>query len=394
MLVKSVHLTYCLNVHLGESWAENLEAIKAYALRVKHSIATNINFGLGLRLGFRAANELLEGDNLLDFKQFLHENNLYVFTINGFPYGEFHGKVIKADVYKPDWSDVRRLKYTISLARILAELLPDNCVGSISTMPLTYKEWGVSGRCLQRGCENLARCVYELHRIFMRTGKLIMLAVEPEPDCYPETVDESIMFFHKTLPGFALPWLKKWWGVCEDTGQGILAKYLGICFDTAHVAVEFEKLIPALRKYTNAGIRIVKCQISSALQCQGSGESLTYLSDFVESVYLHQTKVQKADKQIISFPDLDVALKNCLVGKENIWRIHFHVPLFWQGDQYLQSTNQQLPKVLKFLLANKICPHFEIETYTFAVLPENLRQGGITGSIVSEYEWVLSIING
>ena len=93
-----VHLTYCLNIHPGETWTENMAAIRDHALRVKALVAPDRPFGLGLRLGSWAATTLAEKECLNDFKRFLDEHNLYVFTINGFPYGAFHGTAVKAEV--------------------------------------------------------------------------------------------------------------------------------------------------------------------------------------------------------------------------------------------------------------------------------------------------------
>jgi hypothetical protein len=136
-----IHLTYCLNIHPCETWEENFAAIKEHALAVRDSVAPDKAFGLGLRLSNKAAKALSVVGKLQEFKNFLAENNLYVFTINGFPYGRFHGTKVKENVYKPDWRTSERRDYTIALADILSALLPENVEGSISTVPCTYKSW-------------------------------------------------------------------------------------------------------------------------------------------------------------------------------------------------------------------------------------------------------------
>ena len=45
-------------------------------------------------------------------------SGLYVFTINGFPYGPFHGQPVKAAVYRPDWREAERGRYTADLAEL------------------------------------------------------------------------------------------------------------------------------------------------------------------------------------------------------------------------------------------------------------------------------------
>ena len=64
---------------------------------------------------------------------FLDAEGLYVFTINGFPYGAFHGQRVKEEVYLPDWRDEERLRYTDSLAWLLADLLPELVAAASST---------------------------------------------------------------------------------------------------------------------------------------------------------------------------------------------------------------------------------------------------------------------
>ena len=44
-----IHLTYCLNVHRGETWQENFDAIKKNALIIRDQVAKGRSFGLGLR---------------------------------------------------------------------------------------------------------------------------------------------------------------------------------------------------------------------------------------------------------------------------------------------------------------------------------------------------------
>ena len=107
-------------------------------------------FGVGLRLSARAAAELSAPAVLAEFRRLSSRSNrMYVFTINGFPYGTFHGTRVKEEVYLPDWRDPERLRYTNLLADLLAELLPDDpgIEGSVSTVPGAYKPaLGARGR--------------------------------------------------------------------------------------------------------------------------------------------------------------------------------------------------------------------------------------------------------
>ncbi len=135
------HLTYCTNIHPGNGWSEVYANLQRYTLALKARLAPARDFGIGLRLSGKESSELLRGAALQEFRAFLQEQGLYVFTLNGFPYGPFHEQPVKAQVHAPDWLDEERVSYTVRLVEILAYLLPDDLEGSISTSPLSYKAW-------------------------------------------------------------------------------------------------------------------------------------------------------------------------------------------------------------------------------------------------------------
>src|SRR5438132_878800 len=103
MLVGGAHLTYCTNIHPGESWSEVRANLERHVVRVKERIAPRERFGIGLRLSAQAARELASPPLMMAFRRWLDAHDLYVFTINAFPYGAFHGTRVKEDVYRPDW---------------------------------------------------------------------------------------------------------------------------------------------------------------------------------------------------------------------------------------------------------------------------------------------------
>src|SRR5688572_7996956 len=131
------HLSYCTNIHPGESWSEVDRALRNYLPAIKKTVSPEREMGVGLRLSALAARQLTEDHGLLRaFKDWLQQQHLYVYTVNGFPYGTFHGQAIKEKVYKPDWAEAERLTYSMQLARVLCELLPEKQHGSISTVPV------------------------------------------------------------------------------------------------------------------------------------------------------------------------------------------------------------------------------------------------------------------
>jgi hypothetical protein len=383
-----IHLTYCLNIHPGETWEENLAAIQDKVLRVRHLVAAGRRFGLGLRLGARAAGELAQGDNLQRFAALLAAEDLYAFTINGFPYGQFHNTAVKQDVYAPDWRSDQRRDYTKLLADILADLLPNNIVGSISTVPGSYKAWARSTEDLRQIAWMLADAAVHLHVLHEDRGKEIILALEPEPDCLLETTAEAIAFYNGPLMDYGTQHLSRRLGITHAEGAALLRGHLGVCLDTAHAAVEFEPPGEALAQLRAAGVPVGKIQLSSALALAPTSEALAQLADFVDPVYLHQVKVRRTDGSIQSFADLPEALANPPAGGTE-WRVHFHVPLFFRVYAGLRSTSDLLSGTLPQQIRAGACSNIEIETYTFSVLPEFLRPGDVTESIAEEYRWVL-----
>ena len=139
MLTNNGHLTYCTNIHTGENWQDHFTEIKKYFPSIKNELSPDKPMGIGLRLSNIASEELSQGDNLTIFQQWLSQNNAYVFTMNGFPYGGFHNVIVKDQVHAPDWTTTDRVDYTIRLFDILNKLLPAKMEGGISTSPLSYK---------------------------------------------------------------------------------------------------------------------------------------------------------------------------------------------------------------------------------------------------------------
>ena len=380
-----VHLTYCLNVHPGEHWSENLTAICDKAMKVRDLVACDGPFGLGLRLSNTAARELLEGDELEQLRRFLAENGLYVFTINGFPYGPFHGTSVKEAVYRPDWRAAERRDYTVILVKILEALLPEGTVGSISTVPGSYKAWIAAAADLRAMVEPLADMAETLARMRESSGREICLALEPEPDCYIENTDEGVAFFTGPLREIGMARLRGQHGLSADDAEGILARHLGVCFDTAHAAVAFEDPAASLKRLKAARVRVAKIHLSSAVRVGPGARPRAALSQFDEDVYLHQVKVRDAAGVVHSYADLPQALA---AAPEGEWRVHFHVPLFFEGAGDLQSTSSLL-RGLGPLIREGITEHLEIETYTFGVLPGPLAVANVTEGIAREYRWVL-----
>lgn len=382
------HLTYCLNVHPGETWDENFKAIKESTLKIRDVIEPDKPFGLGLRISSQAVAELSKNDRILEFKSFLEENNLYVFTVNAFPYGTFHKECVKENVYMPDWRCDERQNYTTRVADILAKIIFKGESASISTVPCSYKSWIKTDNDVSEMVARLMNTVAHFAKLEEKTERLIHLGLEPEPDCYLETTDDVITFFKGAIIQKGIPYLASKMEITENKAQALIARHLGICFDTCHIALQFEDLEESVNRIKDAGILISKAQISSAICMQNTVAARKELLDvFCDPVYLHQIKTKH--KGIIeSYTDIEPAIQQTTPDSSK-WRIHFHVPLYFKQYGVLTSTSNELTP--RFFEAIKDIPHIEIETYSFDVLPPDIRSIGVIKSVVAEYQWVLEI---
>jgi hypothetical protein len=388
-----LHLTYCQNIHPAETWAAHADALQHKALAVKNALGVSGPFGLGLRLGANAAQELEAPRLRAEGEALFQALGFYPFSVNGFPYGRFHQGPVKEQVYAPDWRTPERLEYTLRIARTLASWLPQHQDGSISTVPGSFAPWIQSEADRLLIASNLGRAAAALAQIEKETGRYVHLGLEPEPDCFLETTPQTLDFFAHTLPKGALPVLQTELQVSPGEAERLLRRHIGVCFDTCHVALQFENLHDSLRAYQNAGVLLSKIQLSAALQAPLTPKTLEALRRFSEPTYLHQLKARDANGQIHAWSDLPQALHTLETAPPDASiqevRVHFHVPLFLAPQAPLQSTASALDAPFWNALKEGACSHLEIETYTFDVLPAEVHPGDIVRSIESEYRWVL-----
>ena len=393
----SFRLTYCTNIHPSNGWWEVFANLRRYAPALRERLAPGEPFGIGLRLSGRESDELLaRGDLLERFRSFLDEHGLYVFTLNGFPYGPFHGEPVKAAVHAPDWRDEERVWYTLRLVEILARLLPDGMDGGISTSPLSYKAW-VDVQSTSTW-EHLARQVTwvaeALVRVKEERDKLIHLDIEPEPEGLLESSAEVVRFYEDWLLPTGAPLLAESKGVPVEEARDLLLEHVRICFDTCHVAVAYEDPAEVLDRFARVGIRVGKVQISSALRVilpeklSQRDDTARALLPFVESTYLHQVVQRNADGSFRRYADLVDALPEIRDPRADEWRIHFHVPIFVDRYRTFLSTQDDIRDVFVLLRERHFCDELEIETYTWDVLPPDLKKD-LGDSIGREYKWVL-----
>lgn len=339
------------------------------ALKVKEALSPDKSFGLGLRLAREATEALAASGEAARLREEMAATGLHVFTVNAFPYGAFHGTRVKEAVYAPDWLHPKRLDYTRRVFDVLAELLPPGMEeGSVSTVPLSYGGWADRNRDLSAFVDPLVELTRHLARLEEKTGKLLHLGLEPEPDCTLETTGQTVDWFHSHL--------------FKHPEAALLRRHIGVCFDTCHVAMQFEDPESSFKALRDAGIRVSKVQVSAALECK-EGVNPGLLRSFDDGVYLHQVKSSQGQ----SWPDLPAWFSSGDRRGDGTLRVHCHVPLDWEGDDQLCSTRHTLrPGFWRELLQSE-CRHVEVETYTFGVLPEALRRGTVEEDITRECLW-------
>lgn len=391
MSFTNLPLSYCTNVHPGRTVDEVIDGLNQYTAAVRRSV--DLPIAAGLWLSKSTVTELLESEEKLErLGQALWQNDLTCHTLNAFPYGDFHSDRVKEQVYLPDWADNDRLKYTQQCAKILAQLMPENSEGSISTLPLggtmNPSEPDFHAKCFK----NLIRCARFLKELHQETGRMIRLAVEPEPLCHISSIR-----------GDAVPQFRALYEMAEALGNEAEAReHIGLCLDVCHQAVEFETLPVSIDQLADEGIRINKVHITNAVQIikpAANKEAIEALKGFVEPRYLHQVFARMADGSIEKRLDLTEELladTSDTLFAADVWRVHFHVPIFAETMGSLSTTRPDLQAALTRIARLPYAPHLEVETYTWPVMPnsaqsdENDLVSQIAGELKSTFEILLA----
>ena len=402
------HLGYCTNIHAGESWAEVRAILDREVPRVRARLERAGPFGVGLRLAAAAADTLADPRAFAELTGILAARDLYVFTINGFPHGAFHGTKVKENVYRPDWAEPERLRYTNRLAELLVRLLPDggDAIGSISTVPGAFKPRAAEAGVIDAIVDGLIRHAAYLDALARATGHTIVLALEPEPWCVLETIAETVAFFENRLfAGAAVGRMAALTGLVPGAAERALRRHLGVCLDACHAAVEFEDPFAAVDRLEATGISIAKLQLSCGLAARPMTPAhAAALAAFDDRVYLHQVVERRALEgnapglaRFVDLPDALAAFEAAPGDSEGDgeggaareWRVHFHVPIFRADLPPFASTQPFLAALLRRHRERPIAPHLEVETYTWDVLPAAYRDEDTSAAIARELAWVL-----
>jgi hypothetical protein len=385
------HLTYSTLVHPGDTWDEMRNSLETYVPEVKRRFCPDAPMGVSLRISNASAERLIsDPEERAWVKAFLDDNDMYVYTVNAFPFGPFKGQTVKEQVYEPDWTTEARTQYTMNVATILTEITGPGVEPTIQTAPLAFKPKVTDEAYVDLFTDNLLRVVAFLMNLELQTGRRVKLAVEPEPYCFLETIDETVDYFNDRIYTTAAA-LR----VADLSGQPLaevfqgIRRYLGVVFDICHQSVEFEDITEDLQKLVDAAIPIYKLQEASALNVPDvTPEIVEDLKRYTATIYLSQT-TQLRDGVITRYLNLEdaIAAYEADPGPRS-WRTHFHVPVFLDDLGPFKTTRDGIDAALAFHARTPLSTHLEIETYTWDVLPDHLKTGDITEYVVRELEYV------
>ncbi len=367
-------LGYCTNVHAGASLEATVENLRVHSAAVRTLVAPNEPMGIGLWLSASAAREArgrIEwlGDEIAAL-------GLEVFTMNVFPYGDFHQEVVKTAVYEPSWLTDERVAYTIDAATVLAGLGEEG-EGSLSTLPIG---WGLrldDSAVSERAWTNLMRVVAALEAIESTTGRCLHLDIEPEPGCVLGSHADAADWMKRMLP--------------EGREGDRVRRYLRICHDICHAAVMFEDQAAIVQGYREIGVRIGKVQVSNAIRAVESEASVAQLGSLCEDRYQHQTVCRDPSGEVhfeADLPDMLLRRGRGQMTPRGEWRVHFHVPIGLGSFGDLETTREMIPECVELL--REEVDHWEVETYAWSVLPRELQSTSLGEGIADELKWFLS----
>lgn len=356
-------LTYCTNVHPASDLASAEAVYREHAAPTLRRALGDGPLCLGAWWPADVASALASDETLLArHGDLCRELGLVPLSLNVFPMGRFHGAGVKEAVYAPDWSSPARLQYTLSAGQACAALLR-GCGrerGVLSTLPLGFRGKARDQRPSEAHARNVFRLAVAFEALQKETGVHLVLALEPEPWCLLETIDEAVTWIGDEAMALAARW----------GNEAAVRRHVGVCIDLCHAAVVGESATLGCELCAKSGVRIGKVQLSSALVARGP-RGLAKLLAHDEPVYLHQTWRRGGE------PYLDLAderLRQCSPAADDVLVSHFHVPLHWEGDAELGSTKSEVTAFLDFVRQDRLPAGtpLEVETYTNPKIAEEV----------------------
>ena len=383
MFLSPYHLAYSTNIHPAENFEDTQQNLELYTLGLKQKLIeaqlldSSSPFGIGLRLSARVAQELNHPEPIEKFRAWLQQHNCYLFTINGFPYGDFHHVSVKENVYRPDWTTLERQDYTHNLFEILAKLSPKHTESSVSTLPGSFKKFHANTDLIQ---QHLIQTALFLEDLSQKHQKDFHLGLEPEPLGHFENTEETLDFFQQLFQS-------------AKADKSLVSQRIGVNYDTCHFAIQYDNCAQTLDAFQNESIRLSKFHISNAISLNPHDHlSLEKITEFDEPTYLHQVIAKFKNGKLQRYLDLDKVLSDPQAQLAEEWRVHFHIPLYQQPTPPLNNTSFHIRQWADYYQKHpEICSHIELETYTWEVLPSDLKTS-VENQLFHEYQWFLKLM--
>jgi hypothetical protein len=367
-----VELGFCANLFAATS----LETLEASLRECAHSfeLTTQRRCGIGLWFPNSLARQLDRDESLrAGFYERLVAMGWDCFSFNAFPYGDFHSERVKESVFQPSWAEPARLAYTLRIGRIAASWAEAGELRSISSLALGLARLETAAQFREQCRYNLVELCASWALEYESTGIELVLGLEMEPGSVLEATPQLIEYFESEV--FSQKSEEQLFARGISQPAAALRRHLGACFDLCHQALQYEDPVQSLSQLASAGIRIAKMQLTNALELRNPADaaSRAELARYVEPRYLHQVTIQTSDLSVKLVDDLERLLPDGdgQWDDAECWRIHFHVPVHRATLGRLHTTQAWLEAALRFAVDRQLTSHFEVETYTWELLPDS-----------------------
>jgi sugar phosphate isomerase/epimerase len=318
-----VHLSSGTNVRPARDLPAVITQLDTYASAIRARLGVDL-LGVSLWLPPSLAAALaVDARARTRLRAELDARGLEVVTLSGVPYAEGGGED-SGEEYVPDWSDPARLEYTLDLARILVDLLPDDAVrGAVTTIGFGRRHGWDTGK--EKSCARImSRLSAGLAEVAWHTGRAVRVGFQPEPGYVLDATDQTIAALAR---------------VDRDR--------IGVCLDLANLACTWEEPARALDRLTEAGISVIRAQVSAAVEVARPQAAAEVLRAYVRAGEQHAV----TNPAGAHLDDLSEALGEFPPGP---WRIRYHVPLHEAPEAPLTATTDVWRSALLHLMGGAL----------------------------------------
>lgn len=313
-----VHLSHEIHERPIRDLPAVVEHLDAYAA-VRDRLAVE-TLGVSLRLPPALAAALaIDGRSRTRLRAEIEARGLEIVTLSGAPVAGGGDE----DPEMPDWSDPARLEYTLDLARILTDLLPEDAVrGAVTTTGLgLLAGWDDEKR--KASARVLSRLSAGLAEVAWHTGRAVRVGFQPEPGFVLDGTDSIVEAFGR-----------------------LDRERLGVCLDLADLACTWQDPVTTLDRLAAAGISVIHARIAAALEAADPVTAAEALRGYVEAGHRHPVTNPAGD----FVADLPQALADFPPGP---WRVRCHVPLHQPPAAPLTATTEVWQTALRHLMGGE-----------------------------------------